>query len=248
MRKYRDHIAELAPLESFDAAAFTGSDDYPQQLCDFVLALSLAFNDLKDLVVAHDVLLSVQPAESSTVTAEVGEYNGITLHLIRMHLAIVHELIELIGRNANTTNHSAFRKIVSKLAPGAREAWAEVTKAVDGKEPGQSDLGNFLFFARNKVVFHYDRKEISRGYAKAFVASSVREPFLSRGRSLATSRFYFADAAAEQYMREKGDPLGDTAFTIAALNLINSVTFAIHEVVLTFINLRGFGWRQPRAT
>ena len=57
------HIYELAKLQSFDVAAFKGSDDVPQYVCDFVLTLALAFNDLRDLYHVQKLILSENPKE-----------------------------------------------------------------------------------------------------------------------------------------------------------------------------------------
>jgi len=86
-----------------------------------------------------------------------------------------------------------------------------------------------------------------QGYSRAFLRGSKREPFVSRGQTLATSRFYFADAAAEDYLREVGDPATDEVFALGTLKLVRNVTFSIHEIVLTFITARGFAWREPAA-
>ena len=44
-------LSELKPLDSFDKEAFIGDDEYSQELCNFILALALIWNDLKNLMV-----------------------------------------------------------------------------------------------------------------------------------------------------------------------------------------------------
>jgi hypothetical protein len=39
----------LARLQTFDPNAFIANDKQEQKVCDFILALALIFNDLKDM-------------------------------------------------------------------------------------------------------------------------------------------------------------------------------------------------------
>jgi hypothetical protein len=244
MRTYGDHVRGLASLETFDSRAFAPDDTYSQQVCDVVLSLALVFNDLKDVLVAHDLLATAAPKERAAISPEVGEYNGLVLHLVRLHIGIVHELTEMLAANRAAIEDKTFQRVVTRLSSSGRNAWRAVIEAVDAKGPSKDPLGKFLYFARNKISFHYDRKEISRGYTRAFLGKSDRVPYISRGDTLATSRFYFADAAAEEYMRTVGDPIGDDEFAVSIVKLIKHVTFAIHEIVVNFVNGRGFGWRS----
>jgi hypothetical protein len=138
MRTYRDHVRGLSLLETFDSRAFAPDDTYSQQVCDVVLSLALVFNDLKDVLVAHDLLATAAPKERAAISAEVGEYNGLVLHLVRLHSGCCSRGIHAHGRR----------------------------------------------------------------------------------------------------------PIGDDEFAVSIVKLIKHVTFAIHEIVVNFVNGRGFGWRS----
>jgi hypothetical protein len=60
---FKAECAQLAPLETFDPAVFEPSGDVSQEMCDFVLALALIYNDCKDLVYANLALVDARPAE-----------------------------------------------------------------------------------------------------------------------------------------------------------------------------------------
>ena len=63
-------------------------------------------------------------------------------------------------------------------------------------------LAKDLMIVRNKISFHYDPKAISKGYD--FFYKNIKKmvnAYISRGRNMSESRFYFADAAAESYMQ-----------------------------------------------
>lgn len=49
MKSFQDECSELAPLETFDPAAFLGDEAVPQELCNFILSLALIYNDCKDI-------------------------------------------------------------------------------------------------------------------------------------------------------------------------------------------------------
>jgi hypothetical protein len=243
MREYKAHVADLAPLRRVDATAFEPDDSHSQQLCDFVIGLALAFNDLHDLLVTHDILNAAWPDDESTPTPELGEFNGMTTHLFRMHVATLHELLKLIEENQAVLKEPSFVKVMSNMHPEAQAAWKSAVAAATGTDAGTSKLTKFLHFARNKVASHYDRKEIRAGFKKAF-AGAGRDPYVSRGTTFAKSRFYFADAAAQDYMRKKAEDLGVPESLLDAVKLIAEVAFAIHQLVFTFIETRGFSLQK----
>lgn len=243
MGKYAKQIVLLSELESFDPAAFVGNNECPQELCDFVLALALAFNDFRDVVMAQTLLEEIAPADDKTLTPALGNVRGLFAHLSRLGAGILQELGNLIQRSGNVRAHPRFTALVKNLPAEAREAWKSLVAAVE-KKPGHDELSMLLVRARNKVAFHYDAEEIGTGYRSAFVSKSDRSPLISRGASMTAARFYFADAAAEMYMMEVTG--GETAknFLEGSLPLFNQVNHALREIVTRFINARGYGFRS----
>ena len=73
---YEDIANQLAPLESFDPSVFQGDAVISQKLCDFVLALTIAYNDLRDstfaLILLDDVVVNndklIHPLTSYNIT------------------------------------------------------------------------------------------------------------------------------------------------------------------------------------
>lgn len=58
---FDNECSVLATLETFDPAVFLGDGRVPQSLCDFVLALALIFNDLRDLSYANVLVRDYRP-------------------------------------------------------------------------------------------------------------------------------------------------------------------------------------------
>lgn len=239
---FEERIAQLASLETFDPEAFRGDAKYPQDLCDFVLALGLAYNDFRDLVVAQGLLNAALPKDTTTPTAELGELGGLHAHLNRLTAALLHELTKLIERSDKVLRHSAFEELVKQLPRKAREAWYAVVNATQ-QDSATDPLSRLVLFARHKVAYHYDAEEIGRGYRRAFVDDRTRTPFVSRGDNMAKSRFYFADAAADTYLRTSADKQVVEDFFSGKLDLFDEINHALRELVWRFINARGFGFR-----
>ena len=99
-----------------------------------------------------------------------------------------------------------------------------------------------LFFLRNKIGYHYDAKELARGYKAAFGQS--KPPYLSRGSSMKSTRFYFADAAAEAYMLDKAKDPEVRDFLKSSHLFLDQINQALHEIVTRFVTYQGFGWRE----
>jgi len=239
---FDERIALLAPLETFDPAAFRADDRYPQEVCDFVLALGLVYNDFRDLVMGQGLLNAAVPKDVQTPTPRLGEVGGIHSHLNRLMAALIHELSKLIERNTKILEHPAFTNLVKQLPRKAREAWLSVVTATQ-KDTATDSLSRLVLFARHKIAYHYDAEEIGRGFRRAFVDDQTRMPFLSRGDSMVKSRFYFADGAADTYLRTSADKQVVEEFFSAKLDILDDINHALRELVSRFINARGFGFR-----
>ena len=112
----------LGPLETFDPIAFQGDKTVPQCVCNFVLALALAFNDLKDIFYGHIVLQDYKQDETTRPrTRAFGLYSGMNLHFLRLIMGTVHELLDLIEEEKAVIQHESFRETVRLLPRDAVE-------------------------------------------------------------------------------------------------------------------------------
>ena len=256
MTQYETDIRALAPLEAFDASAFVGNTEWPQELCDFVLALALAHNDLRDVIFAERLLVAVAPSDLAKITPELGMFGGLHLHLTRLLAASLHELTSLIHKAGAILNHPRFLGVVKLLHASARKAW-EAAVAASFAKPSVDPLAMLLVRIRNKVSFHYDPEEIGKAYRAAFVQvrppsphsknlpRPTKEPLLSRGSSMAVTRFYFADAATAVYIAEIVDQGTAEQLFPLAMPLVHELNHGIRELVTRFVTARGYAWRTP---
>jgi hypothetical protein len=241
--KYEDALTALKPIEVVDAHVFREDGWCPQSVCDLVLALALAFNDFKDIVLSQQFIQMILPA-SAEPSKELGQAGGLSEHLFRLILALIQELVELIARSKSAVEHPVFLKVIRALHPEARAGWKALT-ALNGGPKSVNSVARLAHSGRNKVASHYDAKAISAGYRAAFVGSG-RVPYISRGPSMAATRFYFADAAAQQYLRDRSDPAIVDDFFSAKMAIFNQINHSIREVVSTFVALRAAQLAKPQ--
>ncbi len=245
---YSERVRELVPLESFDSAVFLADQNTPQNVCDFVLALALVYNDIRDIMLMRLLIQEVVPSNLEAPSAELGQYYGMETGILRLQAGVMRELLDLVKRNQAAITHNSFSGIVRKLSREAREAWQALAAVAFGKDES-SLLAKALMFMRNKVAFHYDPKEISRSYQACFQQEGA-EPLVSRGGTMGRTRFYFADAAAQTYMKEKGK-MGDAeAELIGRVDgevLLDRINVALYQIITRFPVHRGYAWRKSSA-
>ncbi len=246
MKYFYDYFLKLTPYLEFDPNAFIENNDIPQQLCNFILALSLAYNDYKYYNVTYNMLLKSEPDNLKERTSVCGEYAGIKFHLIRLHIAFAHELLKLVETNKDILQHPFFKETIRMISKKARESWDIILEAaLPEKVPEKTS--NLLARIRNKTVFHYDAKELFAGYKKGFFedGKTLQNACISIGNTLENVRFYFADVAVQGYL-EKGLDI-DTKHFIAELEkIMRGINIALYDICTKFIQRRGFAWKEPK--
>jgi len=239
--------ARLAPLETFDPAAFRESAEVPEELCNFVLALAVVYNDFKDAIYAHVALADCKPQGQFRRTRAWGANVGARGHLIRIMMGMVHELLELITKNQTQIEHQFFQSVVQRLGPKARDAWTALVNAATASQP-RDPLARRLLRFRNAVAFHYEPNAFGAGYKHHFdgVQKSDEWAFVSRGATMRESRLYFADAAAIGYARSVvGDPRIDDLLREVA-ETVDRINRGLFLIVEAFIQRRGCAFRDYR--
>ncbi len=232
--KYDEALSALSSPEPFDPRVFDGDDRCPQKLCNFILGMALFFNDFKDVVLGYQLVLRKIP-EDRGPSKELGQAGGMSEHLYRLLMGIIHELLELIEKNRPVLGQTYFQRVVKRLHPHAKQAWKTLTNVQVGPK-SKDPVAKLVHFARNKVAFHYDANAIAAGF-RSFVSTS-QAPYISRSQSMAGTRFYFADAAAQQLTRDEADTQIVDDFFSGKLSIFLQVNHAVREVVTTFVQLR----------
>lgn len=235
MSKNIKPFSALSELEAFDPKIFEGDQRAPQDVCNFVLALSCVYNDYKDILMAFHYLDYLQPQFPVKETPEWGEFNGLKFHLIRLHISLVNELLCLIERSKGILADPYFQSITNHLDKLGKRTWEALVKAADGK--ASTSIGRTFLMIRNKVAFHYDPKEFFKGYKNWFLnRNKLKKPYISRGAQITEERYYFAEASAQSYFDNLCS--GGNINTKQVFNLATSLGPAISQIVKTFIDER----------
>ncbi len=242
------HFSEvLAPLESFDPSVFLATNDESADLAAFVLALALAFDDIRNAFIAQVLLNPVEPSNKDERTPRRGFHAGLRAHLVRVIAGYLHEMLALIEKDRKkqrgVIESNDFQELLRKLSPQARESWQLLYDAATGTTDG-NELSQFLVQIRNNVAFHFDGKALLRGFKRAFDPErTTLRPLISRGNSPQTTQCYFADAAAQQRMLELVPHEERERFFTLDSPLLLAIHQPLFEIVVAFVQSRRGAWR-----
>ena len=240
---------ELAPLKSFDPAIFLSDDKPIQDVCNFVLSLAVAYNDLKDLLWVLHFLRRARPDKNELITRYRGEYSGFVNHAAKLLLSTFNELVQLLEENQPLFAHDLFQKCVKQLPKEARVCWNGLVAVATGKEVEHKFMRRVFHTVRNKVSFHYaDLKAINSGFRLRFTDQirSVKDktPYASLGKSAMESRFYFADALVESYVNHQIGEDSVIEFAGKMSDLTEQINFALRFLVDRFVSARNGAFRE----
>ncbi len=238
----------LANIESFDPRAFLGGPDVPQSVCDLVLSLAVFYNDIRDVTHATLLLESERPQGEFSVNKQNGEYSGLAYHLFRVRLGLLHELLKLLCKAKTTIADQSMIQIVERLSREAREAWEALVNIANGIDVDPR-FTSIILMIRHKVSFHYDSKAIQRGFTRHFCGDERSDDYayISRGRNMGETRYYFADAAAYGFLRTLANDTELTQLESSLHDFGVLISAALLPLISRFIQFRKCPFRQYRA-
>lgn len=236
---------KLHDLENFDPNAFIGDEKTSQPLCDFMLATTLFYNDLKDAISAHSLLRESMPKGKHERTKEWGAFSGMEIHLIRQTMSLVHEFLEVIKNNEGIFKDDFYNKTYMQMSKKSRKCWEVVLGVALNKQDGSGDLARLLHRIRNHASFHFEPRALQKGYKEFFFhAGKVKQKaVISRGNSMESSRFYFADAAAQQCV-EREFQQGSREAMKQFVFFLENINQSIFELVDRFIFRRNYAYSK----
>ena len=242
-------LEDLSPLDTFDKNAFVGNDQYPQELCNFVLSLSLIWNDLKNLLSLFSFMneqipkgIEVTKQEEMPVDPIWGEISGYKIFLEKHIVSLIHELFYLVKHSKEEIESNHFKKIFKQIRKNSKESWQTIVKYSFGQDDTSTDFGKALLMVRHKISNHFDKGEIFKGYKRKFIEND-NIPYISRGSNMAGQRFYFADAAAQEYYRSHQEKMSSEEFYLNLNTLKENINFALQNIIETFIQGRS-AWKK----
>ncbi|MGZ5442389.1 MAG: hypothetical protein ACXW5U_09825 [Thermoanaerobaculia bacterium] len=237
-KTYDEYVSSLATPEALEAAVFRPDGRFSPELCDFVLALAVAYNDLRDVILGW-MLLGAVFSDEERPSPRAGQAGGLAIHLFRLITGFLHELLVLVDSSAEARAHPEFARIVKKTPADARKSWETLVRIKKGSK-SDDPLARYVYWARNQVAFHYDPRSIRQGYELAFRDPARNVPYVSIGRSMAATRFYFADAAVDGYARDttRASAPRIQDFLLGKSEMVWQIYHALREIVAEFIRRR----------
>ncbi len=179
-------------------------------LDNFFLILGLIFNDIKGLITFDNLIEeNYRRPEDDEVSAHAGEFNGIRIQINKIIIGTIAEFIVFLEKNQDITSSIKFQLFLKKINNEDRERWYDLIRVSSGKyTTSENEFSSIIKRIRSNVAFHYDQslKELRKGFLKSFFSESKnlkqhKKAYYSLGVKMRSTRFYYADAAIDDYIR-----------------------------------------------
>jgi hypothetical protein len=211
-----------------------------------MVVLALVFNDLKGLSLAmHELGLEPRSKAADHPLASQGQVSGLAIQFARFIGALIFELLSVLKDERTTVESSEMAELVGRLPAKERRSWDAIISVAFDRQPSSGPTGStwkMLVKLRNKVSFHYDPETIGRGYRHHFFESPGKahtdRAVFSNGRTMESSRFFFADAAAEEGIRKLTD-LSSQEAAARIGKLSEQVNLALKPLVIEYMKTVG---------
>jgi hypothetical protein len=230
------------PGKLFDVIAFEESDK-------LILTLGLIYNDFKQTLQFSFILNELRPPQivSDPPNKHHGQISGTFGWLGRIQVGILEELRVLLKDNEDLIQRRPFEAAVARLKKDELKLWNLLLDLADvrtGNDPWVAALKKFLTKARANGGYHYKyNTPLMRGYIDFYknpVNPENKLAYMSMGRNLEQTRFYFSDAAMEaqtkSFIEETG--LEKTEFDERFLEYINALHVTIRYLIEDYLKVR----------
>ena len=198
-----------------------GKDD----LDVFFLALALIYNDMKDIVLFQVLLNERYEAAGPKIDVHDGEFAGINIHIIRIFSGLIEEFLNFLNKNNAVVESKEFLDLLNELPEEAKKIWQYLIDISNMKKGPENPTNYALMRIRGNITYHYEDagKNLRIGFIERFHNKNKDKilkndaAYYSLEDEMETTRFYYADAAAEEYMKEVSDGWDDYRNDINAL-------------------------------
>ncbi len=209
--------------------------------------LATIYNDLKGFAFFNTQLGDNyrQPLKDE-LTYHSGEYNGYNLQLYKLFIATLHEFFKFLEVNKNIFNNPKFFLIFKKISNPRQKDWKELVEIASGRAPSSPAFKKILNRTRNNIAFHYyeSDKILREGFIKRFlksendVSNNGQFSYYAIGESLAKTRFFYADAATQEFLQsitEVQYPSAIEEYGKKAAEIINQMNDTIYSLLKEYI-------------
>lgn len=231
----------LAPKTEIDPSKVIAHDS--DQLGKVMVAFALAYNDLKGMVLFEKYLLDEGRPQPGDFSERAGQWRGCAVQIHRWVAGVIHELMVVIADNKDLLRSKIVEALVAKLGDDNRRAWRDLYAAAT--RASGTKTATMLLRIRNSAAFHYGAKDSGLGFKRQFVESARAEPSAANataqysvGKDMDATRFYFADAVAQQRFMMLGHEFGATETDKRVVELAADMNRALQPLIVAFLESR----------
>ncbi len=237
----------LAPCRSYAPKQIVGGPDDEEGR--FFLALAVAYNDLKGLVMFDGYVNEYSRPASDDTTGPAAQWHGIKVQIQRWLAGVIYEVVRLLSEHRPLIASDSFKELLSGLHEESVECWSDLVDTARGNAGPRSARHKLLVRIRNNLAFHYyDPKTFAAGFQDHFSATpkTARNEFAlaSIGESMEKTRFYYADAASQAAMNAIADARNMGPADEAVISLTVELNRAIAPLLAAFLERRSTAGRM----
>lgn len=241
----REFKGELRHIEPYRLI----KDDVDDPLARFFLVLAVIYNDLKGLSLFEKLVIdtyrAVKPEE---VSVQVGELGGLFTQIGKLFISNMREFFDFLKENENIISSTEFKEVLSKINnKDIQNRWTDIINVAFDRTSESSNFTKHLILIRNNVAFHYNQsgKELKKSFCNFFYKKEGiqqnKMAYYSVGEGMETTRFFYADAAVQEYLRStKGDQLDgfDIKYKAEISKIISDMNFTISRILKAYLRNR----------
>lgn len=214
---------------------------------DFFLVLGVVFNDLRDMILFQVLLNKIYEKPTTEVNVHNGTYGGVVTYMNKFAAAFINEFLIFLEHNKAVFSSSQFELILRSLPKKKRDVWNDLIDIALSKTPRSSTFTKVLLQIRANITFHfYDAKKVLR---KSFIDRFFKQgkaghndyACFSIGSNMESTRFYYCDAAVQEYFNTKGQEVETQNlinFNIQLKEVIEDMNETIIALMTQFIDSR----------
>lgn len=174
---------------------------------NFFLVLSCIFNDLKGILLFETMLIEkYKKPEDEERNVHSGNYYGTLVYINKLMLSTINEFIIFLQKNINVFDDPEFKIILSKLPKTQSKYWNDMISYISDEKMNSNNFLKTIIKIRSNIGFHFDHSgtQLRKGYISRFFGQTTdlgsQLAYYSIGENIATTRFFFADAATSEYL------------------------------------------------
>ena len=207
-----------------------------------MLALALAYNDLKGMALFEQYITAMGRPSIEDWSVCAGQWRGVAVQIHRWLAGVLHEVMVVLHNNRDLLRSREVTALLESLPPASQSAWKEIFDAARDTSGNTSTL---LLRIRNNAAFHYGPRDLGLGFKRQFVDNAKANPHVANltaqysvGPDMDGTRFFFADAAAQQRMIMLGIEFGAPETDRRVVELAERMNQALVPLVGAFLAAR----------